>query len=79
MIWNISNTARLDNSIYSPAEIEKITVITRLNLYNQNAPCGANAIRKELENLNIKPLPSVSSINRILKRHGLTHRRTGYY
>jgi hypothetical protein len=27
----------------------------------------------------VSPLPSLSTINRILRRNGLTHRRTGHY
>ena len=51
----------------------------RLNLYNRDLFCGAQAIRWEMEDLNIIPLPSIPTINRILSRHGLTHRRTGNY
>ena len=49
----------------------------RLNLYNQDLFCGAQAIRWELEDLAVSPLPSLRTINRILKRNDLTHRRTG--
>jgi hypothetical protein len=27
----------------------------------------------------VSPLPSLTTINRILRRNGLTHRRTGHY
>lgn len=53
--------------------------MTRLHLYNQSLFCGAQAIRWELEEQDIQPLPSLRTINRILSRHGLTHRRTGHY
>ena len=33
----------------------------------------------ELEELGVEPLPSLRTINRILSRHELTHRRTGRY
>lgn len=60
-------------------EIEEIVKMIRLNLYNQDLFCGAQAIRWELEDLGISPLPSLRTINRILKRNDLTHRRTGKY
>lgn len=41
--------------------------------------CGAQAIRWELEELEVEPLPSLRTINRILSRNDLTHRRTGRY
>lgn len=62
-----------------PLEVEEIIIIVRLNLYNRGLPCGDRAIHRELESLLIKPLPSLSAINRILSRYGLTHRRTGHY
>ena len=62
-----------------PVEIEEIVKLVRLNLYNQDLFCGAQAIRWELEDLGISPLPSLRTINRILKRNDLTHRRTGKY
>jgi hypothetical protein len=64
---------------FPPAEIEQLIVWERLHLYNRGLPCGALAIRLRLNLLGIHPLPSVSSINRILSRNGLTHRRTGFY
>jgi hypothetical protein len=66
----------------SPAEIEQIVILVRLDLYNRNLLCGAQAIRRHLEQLHdgiVTPLPSLSTINRILHRNGLTHRRTGHY
>ena len=66
----------------SAAEIEQIVIMVRLNLYNRQLPCGAQAIRRYLQHLEdtiVTPLPSLSTINRILSRNGLTHRRTGHY
>jgi transposase InsO family protein len=60
-------------------EIEEIVKMVRLNLYNQDLFCGAQAIQWELEDLGVKPLPSLRTINRILSRNELTHRRTGKY
>ena len=61
------------------SEIEEIVKMVRLNLYNQDLFCGAQAILWELEDFGVKPLPSVRTINRILARNELTHRRTGRY
>lgn len=63
----------------TPAEIEEIVKMVRFNLYNQDLFCGAQAILWEMEDLGVKPLPSVRTINRILARNELTHRRTGSY
>lgn len=63
----------------TPAEVEEIVKMVRLNLYNQDLFCGAQAILWELEDLGIQPLPSLRTINRILVRNELTHRRTGRY
>lgn len=61
------------------AEIEEIVKMVRLKLYNQDLFCGAQAILWEMEDLEAKPLPSVRTINRILAKNELTHRRTGKY
>ena len=65
--------------IYTTENIEQIVVMERLRLYNQGAPCGAQVIRRNLIKEGIEPLPSLSTIGRILSRNYLTHRRTGYY
>lgn len=64
---------------YTREEIVEIVKTVRLHLYNRGQHCGAGIIRKEMEAENIKPTPSVSTIGRILSRHGLTHGRTGFY
>ena len=69
-----SHLARL-----TPVEVVEAVRLVRLSLYNQGLPCGAQNIRWELEELSITPPPSVRTINRILAREGLTHRRTGRY
>ena len=53
--------------------------MVRRNLYNHDLFCGAQTILCELEDIGAKPLPSLRTINRILSRNGLTHRRTGKY
>jgi putative transposase len=63
----------------TPAEIEKIVEFVRLNLYNKGLFCGNQAIRWEMEDMNVQPLPSLSTIGRILRCRELTHRRTGRY
>ena len=60
-------------------EVEQAIKMVRLHLYNQDLFCGAQAILWELQDLGIKPLPSLRAISRILARAGLTHRRTGAY
>jgi hypothetical protein len=66
-------------SLYTSEEIEQIVILERLHLYNRGLPCGAQVIHRRLERVGIQPLPSISTINRILSRNCLTHRRTGYY
>jgi putative transposase len=60
-------------------ETEEIVKMVRLSLYNKDLFCGDQAILWELEDMEVQPLPSLRTINRILNRHGLTHRRTGRY
>ena len=64
---------------YSKEECDDIIEIVRLELYNQEAPCGPRPIRERMEELGVTPLPSERSIARVLKIRGLTHRRTGIY
>src|SRR6056297_3282887 len=78
--WFMSSSKRPVNTANrTPAEIEEIVKLVRLNLYNQDLFCGAQAILWELEDIGISALPSLRTINRILKRNDLTHRRTGKY
>jgi putative transposase len=60
-------------------DVVKAVKMVRLNLYNQGLFCGAQAIEWELRELSVEPVPSLRSINRILSREELTHRRTGSY
>ncbi|MBA3018299.1 MAG: transposase [Desulfobacteraceae bacterium] len=78
--WSQSRS-RCPHSIQcrTPSEIVEIVKMVRLNLYNKDLFCGAQAIRWEMEDLGVKPLPSIRTINRIVSRNGLTHRRTGKY
>jgi len=63
----------------TPAEIEKIVEMVRLNLYNKGLFCGNQAIQWEMSDMEIQPIPSLTTIGRILRRRELTHRRTGRY
>jgi len=61
------------------AEVEEIVAMVRLSLYNKDLSCGNRAIQYELEKMAILPIPSLSTISRILCRRYLTHCRTGRY
>ena len=69
----------MDSTSFSQIEIEEIVAMVRLNRYNRGRTHGANAILQEMESMEIRPLPSLGTIGRILIRLGLTHRRTGLY
>ena len=69
----------LTSPFRTPAEVEKIVEMVRLNLYNKGLFCGNQAIQWEMINMEVQPLPSLSTIGRILHRRELTHRRTGRY
>ena len=69
----------LQNPNRTSYEIEEIVKMVRLNLYNQDLFHGPQAIRWQLEDMAVRPLPSERTIARILARHELTHRRTGRY
>lgn len=69
----------LQLALRTSKEIEEIVKLARLELYNRGEFCGAQAIRWWLEDQQVQPLPCMRTINRVLARHGLTHRRTGRY
>ncbi len=69
----------LSSPCRTPAEIEKIVEMVRLNLYNKGLFCGNQAIQWEMLDMEVQPVPSLSTIGRILRRRELTHRRTGRY
>jgi len=80
LLWCEERSRRpLASPNHMPSEIEEIVKMVRLNLYNQDLFCGAQAILWEMEDLGVKQLPSVRTINRILSKNELTHRRTGKY
>lgn len=67
----------MDRPSFRKNDIIEIIALTRFSLYNRCRPCGAKAILREMESLNVHPLPSISAINRILARLELTHKRVG--
>jgi transposase InsO family protein len=69
----------LSSPFRTPGEIEKIVEMVRLSLYNKGAFCGNQAIQWEMTDMEVQPLPSLSTIGRILRKRELTHRRTGRY
>jgi putative transposase len=69
----------LSSPFRTPAEIEKIVEMIRLSLYNKGLFCGNQAIQWEMIDMGVQPVPSLSTIGRILCRRELTHRRTGRY
>jgi transposase InsO family protein len=77
------NSDKLKKPLTSPSkisfQIEETVKLVRLHLYNQGLFCGAQAILWELKDMNIIPIPSIRTINRILSRNDLTNRRTGRY
>jgi putative transposase len=78
--WCEDQSRRPLSSPYrTPAEIEMIVEMVRLNLYNHDRFCGNQAIQWELIDMEVQPVPSLSTIGRILRRRELTHRRTGRY
>lgn len=78
--WFQDNSRRpLTSPCRTPDEIEKNICLTRRHLYGQNTFCGSQAILWQMEEDDIAPLPSESTIKRILKKHELTHKRTGRY
>jgi len=78
--WFEDQSRRPLSSPYrTPAEIGKIVEMVRLNLYNKGLFCGNQAIQWEMSDMEVQPIPFLSTIGRILRRRELTHRRTGRY
>jgi len=79
-VWYEDQSRRpLTSPTRTPAEIEKIVELVRWSLYNKGDFCGNQAIQWELEDMNVQPVLSLSTIGRILRRRELTNRRTGRY
>lgn len=63
----------------TPDEIETLICLTRKRLHDKSLFCGAQAIRWQLEDDGVSPLPSISTVKRILKRHNLISKGSGPY
>jgi putative transposase len=67
-----------------PPELERMILSIRRRLQNHSAPAaryslfGAQAIRAELKALDVRPLPAVRTIERVLQRNGLTSPRVRF-
>lgn len=78
--WSHSlSSAPHSNCRRTDAETVEAVKLVRLDLYNRGLFCGAQAIEWELKDAGVKSIPSLRTINRILNREGLIHRRTGRY
>lgn len=64
-------------SLFTQEEIEQIVILIRLHLYNHGRFHGPKAIREQLIIEGISPVPSLSTIKRILSRNHLTYGRVG--
>lgn len=58
---------------------EQVVMLIRLELYNRAVCCGSKVIQQHMKELQETTIPSLRTIDRILARHCLTHRRTGFY
>jgi len=79
MTWNTFENLRPYDLSYTPEELKELVILCRFSRYNRGITCGAKAIRRQLLSLDIRPLPSLSFIGRVLQEEGLTYRRTGNY
>jgi hypothetical protein len=61
------------------AELRECVTFVRLELYNQGVPCGPDAVRRRLNELEVQPIPSRSVVAKIMAEDCLTHGRTGHY
>jgi hypothetical protein len=68
----------MTKTLYRRTEVEQIIGMLPLQLYNRHLPCGENAIRHRSALLRLLPLPSVSTIDRILAKNALTHPRNSF-
>ena len=58
-IWSHDRSRRPINIPHrTPLEIEEIVTMIRLNLYNNDLFCGAQAIRSEMADMGVVPSPS---------------------
>jgi len=67
------------SQLRTQAEIRECVTFVRLELYNQGVLCGPDAVRRRLNELEVQPIPSRSTITKIMAEKCLTHGRTGHY
>jgi putative transposase len=60
-------------------EMEALIKLIRLELYNDGVFCGAQAIAGVMEDRHTSSIPSLRTIDRVIRRNDLTHKRTGRY
>ena len=77
-IIEINTASEFDRLTNSEKMIAYITSF-RLDLYNSETHYGPKAIQNKLRDENLTPVPSISTIARVLKNQCLTNERTGYY
>ena len=73
------NTASESDLLTEREKMIAYITLFRLNLYGRGVHCGPKAIQYKLREENLTPIPSISTIARILKSQCLTNGRTGYY
>lgn len=61
----------IEESVWTAEEIEAFVISTRFDLFDHGRRHGPEAIRRELEAHEVRPLPSTSTITRILQRECL--------
>lgn len=78
--WSADRSKRpQQNSRQLPAETVTAVKLMRQQLDAEGIFSGAQMIHWELGELGLSPMPSLRTIHRILRREGLTERRTGRY
>lgn len=77
-IIEINTLEEFDRLMEREKMIAYITLF-RLNLYGRDVHCGPRSIQDKLWEENLTPVPSISTIARVLKSQCLTNGRTGYY
>lgn len=65
------------SNLFTREEIEQIVILIRLHLYNHDRLHGPRAIREQFLIERVRPVPSLSTIKRILSRNNLTYSRVG--
>jgi transposase len=73
--WFMDRSRRPNhNSAKTPIEIERTIIFVHSNLRRDGFQSGAKSIRKELEEMYLTQIPSISTINRLLKKYGSSNK-----